>query len=227
MKKLTRLTSVAAPLLENGIDTDVIFPARFLLVLEREGIGRYAFNERRNGAEPFVLDTPPYDKAEIFVTGESFGTGSSREQAVWALADLGIRCVIARSFGEIFFANCFKNGVLPVRLDGDDMAAVEAAAHAADAIIVDLESQTIVLPSGRTIAFDIDPYQKRALLAGLDEIGLILADEREAIEAFEARHHAALPWMTIPRSRFDALADDHGIVEHTDRGLETIRKITS
>lgn len=208
MEKFTTVKSIAAPLLENAIDTDVIFPARFLLLLDREGLGRYAFSERRNGPEPFVLDTPPYDAAKILVTGENFGTGSSREQAVWTIADLGIRCVIARSFGEIFFANCFKNGVLPIRLGGDDMAAVEAAAGAAQEMTIDLEAQSIRLSSGREIRFDIEPNLKRLLLLGLDEVGMILAEEGDAIEAFEARRKADAPWMSIGIEKLHALADE-------------------
>jgi len=207
MEKFRAVKSVAAPLLENAIDTDVIFPARFLLLLDREGLGRYAFSERRSGPEPFVLDTPPYDKAEILVTGENFGTGSSREQAVWTLADLGISCVIARSFGEIFFANCFKNGVLPLRLGGDDMAAVETAAKAAEEIVVDLEEQSIRLTSGRTIAFDIEPNLKRSLLLGLNDVGMILVDDGDAIEAFEARRRADMPWIPIDIAKLHELAD--------------------
>lgn len=213
MKEFTTLTSIAAPFLENAVDTDVIFPARFLLLLDREGLGRYAFNERRNGAEPFILDTPPYDKAEILVAGENFGTGSSREQAVWALADLGMRCVIARSFGEIFFANCFKNGVLPIRLTGAEMTAVEDAALATQKLTVDLETQTITLENGRTIAFEIDAHRKRALLAGLDEVGMILADNAGDIEAFEAARAKAFPWLAIPQAKLDALAANATAVE--------------
>lgn len=203
MKKLLKLRSVAAPLFENAVDTDVIFPARFLLILDRDGLGKYAFNERRSGTFPFVLDTPPYDKAEILVTGENFGTGSSREQAVWALADIGIRCVIARSFGEIFFANCFKNGLLPIRLEGSDMTAVERAASAAEPITVDLESQRIELADGTVIRFDIEPNRKRSLLSGLDEVGTILAEEVDAIEAHEARCAEVAPWLVIGSRQFD------------------------
>ncbi len=208
MDKFTTVKSVAAPLLENAIDTDVIFPARFLLLLDREGLGRYAFSERRNGSEPFVLDTPPYDTAKILVTGENFGTGSSREQAVWTIADLGIRCVIARSFGEIFFANCFKNGVLPIRLGGDDMAAVEKAAEAAQEIAIDLEAQSIRLSPEREIRFDIEPNLKRLLLLGLDEVGMILAEDGDAVEAFEARRRADQPWMSIGIDKLHALAEE-------------------
>jgi 3-isopropylmalate dehydratase small subunit len=213
MKPLSRLKGIAAPLLENAIDTDVIFPARFLLILEREGLGRYAFNERRAGNEPFVLDVPPYDKAEILVTGENFGTGSSREQAVWALADLGIRCVIARSFGEIFFANCFKNGVLPIRLDNEEIGEVENAAIAGEEIEVDLAEQTITPSSGRAIGFDVEPYRKRALMAGLDEVGMILSEDAKAITEFEKCRAERAPWLEIPIEKFGKLSRGKGIAE--------------
>src|SRR5690606_11361624 len=160
MEKFTRLTSVAAPLPESDIDTDVIFPARFLLLPDKKGLGEQLFNERRTnrtGDGPrFVLDTPPYDKARILVTGRAFGTGSSREQAVWALADFGIRCVIAPSFGEIFFANCFKNGVLPIVLAEEPHGEVMAEARAARPLTIDLEAQQVQFEDGRAIGFDID-----------------------------------------------------------------------
>lgn len=207
MEKLTKLRSVAAPLMEDAIDTDVIFPARFLLLLERDGLGRYAFNERRGGNEPFVLDQPPYDKAQILVTGETFGTGSSREQAVWALADLGIRCVIARSFGEIFHANCFKNGVLPIRLQGEDMARMEKAARAGEEVEVDLPSQTIRV-GDTTIAFKIEANRKRALMAGLDEIGAILSDDAEALAAYEERRARETPWLVLAPEQFGQIKSE-------------------
>lgn len=207
MEKLTKLRSVAAPLMEDAIDTDVIFPARFLLLLERDGLGRYAFNERRGGNEPFVLDQPPYDKAQILVTGETFGTGSSREQAVWALADLGIRCVIARSFGEIFHANCFKNGVLPIRLQGEDMARMEKAARAGEEVEVDLPSQTIRV-GDTTIAFEIEANRKRALMAGLDEIGAILTDDAEALAAYEERRARETPWLVLAPEQFGQIKSE-------------------
>tara|TARA_R110000751_G_scaffold71441_11_gene144994 strand:+ start:16556 stop:17194 length:639 start_codon:yes stop_codon:yes gene_type:complete len=197
MRKMSEFTSLAAPLPENNIDTDVIFPARFLLILAKEGVGQYAFHERRKGAgSDFVLDRPPYDKAEILVTGSNFGTGSSREQAVWTLADLGIRCVIARSFGEIFFSNCYKNGVLPIVLGEDAMLAVEAAANAAEQITVDLPNECLRLANGTQIAFTIEPYRKQALMAGLDEVGMILTQDLAAIEAYESRRKLNTPWVT-------------------------------
>lgn len=208
MEKLTTITSLAAPLLENAIDTDIIFPARFLLLLDRDGLGKYAFNERREGRSDFVLDQPPYNTAQILVTGENFGTGSSREQAVWTLADLGLRCVIARSFGEIFYSNCFKNGLLPIRLNGAEMDAVEAAAKAKENITIDLNAQLISLPSGDAIGFDIQPHRKRALLAGLDEVGMILADNAGDIESYEAKQKKQYPWISVPMEKLQALANE-------------------
>ena len=141
MQRFVSLTSIAAPLPDVDIDTDVIFPARFLLLLNRQGLGQHLFHERRRSSaqERFVLDRPPFDKAQILVAGRNFGCGSSREQAVWALTDFGIRCVIAPSFGEIFFANCFRNGVLALRLADDLHGLVMSAALMESPLTVDLE----------------------------------------------------------------------------------------
>ena len=195
MEKFTTLTSVAAPLPDSQVDTDVIFPARFLLLLEKSGLGKHLFHERR-AAGGFVLDTPPWTSARILVAGAGFGGGSSREQAVWALADFGIRCVIAPSFGEIFFANCFKNGVLPVVVNARDHARVMAEAEAAHLMTVDLQRQTLILTDGE-IPFEVEPYRKLALLEGLDEVGQILKNDAEAIARFEVGHRAANPWLFL------------------------------
>jgi len=211
MKPFTTFTSIAAPLPEADVDTDIIFPARFLLLLDREGLGRHLFHERRRpaeGAPPFVLDRPPYERAEILVTGPNFGTGSSREQAVWALADFGIRVVIAPRFGEIFFSNCFRNGLLPIVLGEAEHGQVMRAAEAGEKVSVDLETQRIVLADGTAIGFSIDSYRRRALLLGLDEIGAILADDAADIAAFEARQKAVTPWLHLSHeqlSHFDDL----------------------
>lgn len=201
MQKFTILTSVAAPLPETHLDTDVIFPARFLLLPDKKGLGEQLFNERRanrTGEGPrFVLDTPPFDKAQILVTGDAFGTGSSREQAVWALADFGIRCVIGPSFGEIFFANCVKNGVLAIVLDETTHETVMTEAQSGRPITIDLEAAQIRFENGTAFGFDVDPHRKRTLLQGLDEIGLILADDAEEIVAFEQRQRAEKPWLYI------------------------------
>lgn len=197
MEKLNKLAGLAAPLLENNIDTDVIFPARFLLILERQGLARYAFHERKQQDPDFELNRPKFRNARFLVTGSSFGTGSSREQAVWALADLGIRCIIARSFGEIFFANCFKNGVLPIVCNGAEMKKLEATAQRGNTLDLDLEAQTVSLPDGAIISFDISAYHKRALISGLDEAGMILNDDMEAIETHERLRDKMTPWLNL------------------------------
>lgn len=209
MQKFDTLTSIAAPLPETHLDTDVVFPARFLLLPDKEGLGEYLFNERRtnrDGDGPrFILDTPPFDGAQILVTGKAFGTGSSREQAVWALADFGIRCVIAPSFGEIFFANCVKNGVLAIELGEAAHDRVIREAQSARSITVDLDAQQICFEDGSVIHFEVDPHRKRTLLLGLDEIGLILADDADDIAAFEARQRAAQPWLYLTQQQVDRL----------------------
>jgi 3-isopropylmalate/(R)-2-methylmalate dehydratase small subunit len=208
MKPFRTLTSVAAPFPEAQIDTDVIFPARFLLLPDKAGLGRHLFHERR-AKVGFVLDRAPWDKAEILVTGADFGTGSSREQAVWALADFGIRCVIAPSFGEIFFSNCFRNGVLPIVMTGDAHAAVMEAAAAGEAVTVDLPAQEVRIGEA-VLPFDVEPHRKRALMEGLDEIGVILADDLAAIEDFEARHWAARPWLRLRAEQLATFDDLRG-----------------
>jgi 3-isopropylmalate/(R)-2-methylmalate dehydratase small subunit len=212
MESFVSLTSVAAPLPAADIDTDVIFPARFLLLLNREGLGQHLFHERRKVAaqERFVLDRPPFDKAQILVAGRNFGCGSSREQAVWALADSGIRCVIAPSFGEIFFANCFRNGVLAIHLGEDSHDRVMSAALTEKPLTVDLESQAVRLPNGESVTFRIDPHRRRALLLGLDQIGSILADDMPDIEDFERRHQAAAPWLHLSPQKFSGVANATG-----------------
>ena len=217
MKPFSQVTSVAAYLDEDAVDTDIIFPARFLLLLDKAGLGKHVFHERRHNATPnrkFILDVAPYDRARIFVARRDFGTGSSREQAVWALVDFGIRCVIAESFGEIFYANCFKNGVLPIVKSGADLAAIRRAAGEGQEITVDLPSETIVLHDGVEIAFDIDPYRKHALLEGLDEIGTILSQDSREIEEFEARQRQESPWFYLDRealSTFDDLEKENAL----------------
>ncbi len=200
MEKFSIIESVAAPLPETDIDTDVIFPARFLLLLDKAGLGKHLFHERRyreGTVTDFVLNRAPFDTAKILVAGGNFGSGSSREQAVWALADFGVRCVIASSFGEIFYGNCFKNGVLPIVLTGDAHAQAMSAAASGGPLRIDLEAQEIMLPNGPALHFDIDPYRKRALLLGLDEIGTILADDIPDIEAFERRQREQFPWAQL------------------------------
>jgi 3-isopropylmalate/(R)-2-methylmalate dehydratase small subunit len=209
MDKFTRLQSVAAPLPEADVDTDIIFPARFLLLLDKAGLGKHLFHERRHAPDGtptgFVLNSAPFDEAKILVADANFGSGSSREQAVWALADFGIRCVIAPSFGEIFYNNCFKNGVLPIVVTGERHADVMAAARSGGDFVIDLEAQTILLPNGPAMPFEVDPYRRRALLLGLDEVGSILSDDADAIAAFEQRQRREAPWLQLDDGRMDRL----------------------
>jgi len=208
MKSFVSLTSVAAPLPDTDIDTDVIFPARFLLLLDRHGLGRHLFHERRaraSASEPFILSQAPFDKAEILVAGRNFGCGSSREQAVWALADFGIRCVIAPSFADIFYNNCFKNGLLPIALPQETVdKLMEDAKKGANAVLtIDLEKQTISRPDGELIHFEIDPFRKHCMLNGLDDIGLTEQQGAE-IAAYEAKARAERPWVFGLTQKADA-----------------------
>jgi 3-isopropylmalate/(R)-2-methylmalate dehydratase small subunit len=200
MDKFTTLTGIAAPMPLVNIDTDMIIPKQFLKTIERSGLGKNLFDEMRftpDGKEipGFVLNQPAYRKAEILVAGDNFGCGSSREHAPWALLDFGIRCVISTSFADIFFNNCFKNGILPVVLP---QAAVdhlmEDARKGANArITVDLPSQTVTASDGTTFAFEVDAFKKHCLLNGLDDIGLTL-EKASAIDSFEKKNAALRPW---------------------------------
>jgi len=201
MQKFTTLTGVAAPLPMINVDTDMIIPKQFLKTIKRSGLGKSLFFEMRYddaGKEKsdFVLNKPAYRNAKILIAGANFGCGSSREHAPWALLDFGIRCVIAESFADIFYNNCFKNGILPITLSKEDMAKLfdDAERGANATLTVDLESQTIKGPDGGTIRFEIDPFRKHCLLNGLDDIGLTL-QKAPKIDSFEARQKAAQPWL--------------------------------
>lgn len=200
MRKFTSLSGVAAPLPMINVDTDMIIPKQFLKTITREGLGKSLFFEMRfddAGGEiaDFVLNKPAYRSAQILIAGANFGCGSSREHAPWALMDFGIRCVIAPSFADIFYNNCFKNGILPITLpQGDIDKLLDDAARGSNAVIsIDLESQEIRGPDGGVIKFDIDPARKNALLKGLDEIGTSLMQEHK-IKEFEARRQLTQPW---------------------------------
>ena len=193
MAPFTHLTSIAVPMPEANIDTDIIVPARFLLITEKRGLGQYAFYERREGGG-FVLDDPRYAGAQILVAGENFGCGSSREHAPWALHDLGIRAIIAPSFGEIFRANCVRNGMLPVTLNEPDWELCLAAAESGAPITIDLFEQTI-FTGAASISFAIPDAERKALLNGWDEIDGIRAHYADAITAFETRQRATSPWL--------------------------------
>jgi 3-isopropylmalate/(R)-2-methylmalate dehydratase small subunit len=201
MDKFTSLTGIAAPLPMINVDTDMIIPKQFLKTIKRTGLGKHLFDEMRYDASgkeipDFVLNRPAYRKASILVAGENFGCGSSREHAPWALLDFGIRCVIAPSFADIFYNNCFKNGILPIVLPKEEIAKLfDDAERGANAVItIDLEKQEITGPDGGRIRFEIDPFRKHCLLNGLDDIGLTLEKAAE-IDGYEARQRAAQPWL--------------------------------
>ncbi len=193
MKPFTKLTAVAAPLPMANVDTDKIIPARFLKTIERSGLGVHLFDTLRydaNGSERpgFVLNQEPYRNAQILIAHENFGCGSSREHAPWALLDFGIRCVIAPDFADIFHNNCFKNGILPVRLPRAiiDQLMEDAKLGANSRVTIDLEAQEVVRPNGERIHFEIDPFRKKLLLEGLDDIDQTL-QHAAAIDAYEAK----------------------------------------
>jgi 3-isopropylmalate/(R)-2-methylmalate dehydratase small subunit len=201
MQKFTTLTGVAAPLPMINVDTDKIIPKQHLKTIARTGLGKALFDEmryRNDGSEnpDFILNKPAYRKAKILVAGENFGCGSSREHAPWALLDFGITCVIAASFADIFYNNCFKNGILPIKLKQADVdKLMDDAERGANAIIsIDLEKQEITGPDGGCVKFDIDPFRKHCLLNGLDDVGLTLQKEK-AIDSFEAKRRATTPWL--------------------------------
>ncbi|HMA52035.1 MAG TPA: 3-isopropylmalate dehydratase small subunit [Magnetospirillaceae bacterium] len=201
MDKFTTLTGVAAPLPLINIDTDMIIPKQFLKTIKRTGLGKNLFDEMRytkDGVEipDFVLNQPAYRRAQILVAGANFGCGSSREHAPWALADFGIRCVIAASFADIFYNNSFKNGILPIILPQEQVdLLMEDAKKGANAVLtVDLVSQTISRPDGQKIAFDVEPFRKHCLLNGLDDIGLTL-QKQSKIDSFETTRKLSQPWL--------------------------------
>ncbi|EHI48308.1 3-isopropylmalate dehydratase, small subunit [SAR116 cluster alpha proteobacterium HIMB100] len=201
MQKFEKLSGVAAPLNILNIDTDMIIPKQFLKTIKRSGLGVNLFSEMRytdDGGEnaDFVLNRPAYRSAEILVAGDNFGCGSSREHAPWALLDFGIRCVISTSFADIFYNNCFKNGILPIKVSADERDALLADASDTEnpELTIDLVNQTISRPNGVAISFEIDPFRKQCLLDGLDDIGLTM--EKEAsISTFEDGRKADMPWL--------------------------------
>ena len=192
MEKFDKLAGIAAPLDIINVDTDMIIPKQFLKTIQRSGLGKNLFDEMRYTPEgdeiaDFVLNQPAYRSAEILVAGDNFGCGSSREHAPWALLDFGIRCVIAPSFADIFYNNCFKNGILPIVLPQADVdKLMDDAKRGANATVsIDLESQTIKGPDGGEIAFEVDAFRKQCLMQGLDDIGLTL-QKATAIDDYEA-----------------------------------------
>jgi 3-isopropylmalate/(R)-2-methylmalate dehydratase small subunit len=201
MQKFTTLTAVAAPLDMINVDTDAIIPKQFLKTIARTGLGKNLFHELRydeQGREnpDFVLNKPAYRKAQILVAGDNFGCGSSREHAPWALMDFGIRCVISTNFADIFYNNCFQNGILPIKVSPEELEKLmdDANRGANATLTVDLEKQEIRGPDGGVITFEIDAYRKHCMLNGLDNIGLTL-EKTSKIDAYEAKAKSERPWL--------------------------------
>ena len=201
MQKFETLTGVAAPMNITNIDTDMIIPKQFLKTIKRTGLGKSLFYEMRytqDGKElpEFVLNKPAYRNAEILVAGDNFGCGSSREHAPWALLDFGIRCVIATSFADIFYNNCFKNGILPIVVSAENQKKLldDAQRGSNATMTIDLPAQEIRGPDGGTIKFSVDAFRKHCMLNGLDDIGLTM-EKAESISAFEKKNTASHPWL--------------------------------
>lgn len=201
MQAFTKISGVAAPLPMINVDTDMLVPKQYLKTIKRTGLGKILLDELRHDEKgdeipDFVLNQAPYSDAKILIAGDNFGTGSSREHAPWALLDFGIRSIIAPSFADIFFNNCFKNGILPIRLPQQtvDTLMADAKDPATCEMTVDLESQTITRSNGETIAFDVEPFRRHCLLNGLDDIGLTLQKDAD-IAAYEAKQRQIMPWL--------------------------------
>ena len=201
MEKFEKLQGIAAPMPLVNIDTDMIIPKVFLKSIQRTGFGKNLFDEmryNRDGSEieDFVLNKPQYRDAEILIAGDNFGCGSSREHAPWAIADFGIKCVVSTSFADIFFNNCFKNGILPIVLPQEqvDVLMADAEKGSNARMTVDLEAQEITTSEGKTIAFEVDAFKKHCLLNGLDDIGLTM-EKSDSIKSYEAKLSAERPWV--------------------------------
>ncbi|WP_294925144.1 3-isopropylmalate dehydratase small subunit [uncultured Paracoccus sp.] len=201
MDKFTTLTGIAAPMPLVNIDTDMIIPKQFLKTIHRSGLGKNLFDEMRYDAQggenpDFILNQPAYRESRIIVAGDNFGCGSSREHAPWALLDFGIRAVISTSFADIFYNNCFKNGILPIVMPQEvvDVLMEDARKGANARITVDLENQTVTTSDGQSFPFEIDPFRKHCLLNGLDDIGLTM-EKAASIDAFEQQAAQSRPWV--------------------------------
>ncbi len=201
MDKFEKLTGIAAPLPLVNIDTDMIIPKQFLKTIKRSGLGANLFDEMRfdregNEIADFVLNQPAYREAEILVAGDNFGCGSSREHAPWALKDFGIKAVVSTSFADIFYNNCFKNGILPIVLPQEavDVLMKDAEKGANARMTVDLEAQTVTSSDGESFSFEVDSFKKHCLLEGLDDIGLSM-EKASSIDAFEAQAAQSRPWV--------------------------------
>ena len=199
MEKFELLKGIAAPLEMINVDTDMIIPKQFLKTIKRSGLGKNLFHELRydiqgNIKNDFVLNWDPYKQASILVAGDNFGCGSSREHAPWSLLDFGFKCIIAPSFADIFYNNCFKNGILPIRLDQKTVDVLMDQANQKKHLTINLKDQLIILEDGNTIEFQIDPFRKKCLLEGLDDIGLTL-QKKEKIDQYEASLKNSHPWI--------------------------------
>ena len=201
MDKFTALDGVAAPLKIINVDTDMIIPKQYLKTIKRTGLGKGLFSEQRykdDGSEnpDFILNKPAYRNSKVLVAGDNFGCGSSREHAPWALLDFGIRCVISTSFGDIFYNNCFKNGILPIRVSQEDLDKLfdDADRGSNATLTIDLEKQEIRGPDGGTVKFEIDAHRKHCLLNGLDDIGLTM-EKKTSIDTYESKAKELMPWL--------------------------------
>ncbi len=201
MQKFKKIHGIAAPLPMINVDTDMIIPKQFLKTIKRSGLGKNLFHELRydsngNIKNDFILNWDFYKKSVILITGENFGCGSSREHAPWSLLDFGFKCIIAPSFADIFFNNCFKNGILPIKLTKEKTAYLQKDAEEKKLITIDLENQLILSESGKKITFDVDKFRKKCLLEGLDDIALTLKKSSK-IDEYEAEVSKTRSWSTI------------------------------
>ena len=199
MNKFIKFTGIAAPLPMMNIDTDMIIPKQFLKTIKRSGLGKNLFHELRydlqgNIKNDFVLNWDPYKSAKILIAGDNFGCGSSREHAPWSLLDFCFKCIIAPSFADIFYNNCFKNGILPIRLTQDKVDILMEQANNKKMLTIDLDMQKIISEDGSSIDFDIDEFRKKCLIEGLDDIGLTL-QKKEKITQYEATLKSSHPWI--------------------------------
>jgi len=199
MEKFTTLKGIAAPLPMINVDTDMIIPKQFLKTIKRSGLGKNLFHELRfdiqgNIKNDFVLNWDPYKKATILIAGDNFGCGSSREHAPWSLLDFGFKCIIAPSFADIFYNNCFKNGILPIRLDQEKVNILMTEAKNKNQLTINLDEQKIILADENVIDFDVDPFRKKCLIEGLDDIGLTL-QKKDKISKYEESIKSSQPWI--------------------------------
>ncbi len=200
MEKFKKLSGIVAPLPMINVDTDMIIPKQFLKTIKRSGLGKNLFHELRydpngNLRNDFVLNWDPFKDAKILITGENFGCGSSREHAPWSLLDFGIKCIIAPSFADIFFNNCFKNGILPIKLEQDKVDILLSKANIKETLVIDLENQKIIQENGEFYKFEVDKFRKKCLLEGLDDIALTL-EKSKNINQYEDKIRNLTPWIS-------------------------------